>query len=188
MEDYYETLGVSKTATQDEIKSAYRKLAMKYHPDKNPGNKEAEEKFKKISVAYDVLGDEAKRQSYDANGFYGEQTSNQNSSYYGNTYQDPFWQWANYSNQNNGTSNHYYYDNQQNENYGWNYSYKRPQKKASFSNLIFSIFILFICLSFARYSIFIFPIGPVLCLAGIISGIQGIVSNVKGLFSKHKKS
>ncbi len=63
--DYYEVLGVSKTATADEIKSAYRKLAMKYHPDRNPGNKEAEEKFKEAAEAYDVLHDAEKRQRYD---------------------------------------------------------------------------------------------------------------------------
>lgn len=55
--DYYQTLGVSKTASADEIKKAYRKLAVKYHPDKNPGDKSAEEKFKQVSEAYDVLSD-----------------------------------------------------------------------------------------------------------------------------------
>ena len=69
--DYYEVLGVSKTATADEIKSAYRKLAMKYHPDRNPGNKEAEEKFKEAAEAYDVLHDAEKRQRYDQFGHAG---------------------------------------------------------------------------------------------------------------------
>lgn len=63
--DYYEVLGVSKSATADEIKSAYRKLAMKYHPDRNPGDKAAEEKFKEAAEAYDVLHDAEKRQRYD---------------------------------------------------------------------------------------------------------------------------
>jgi len=64
-EDYYQVLGVDKKATADEIKKAYRKLALKWHPDKNPNNKAAEEKFKKISEAYAVLSDTEKRQQYD---------------------------------------------------------------------------------------------------------------------------
>jgi curved DNA-binding protein len=63
--DYYQTLGVSKTATQDEIKKAYRKLAVKYHPDKNQGDKQAEERFKEISEANEVLSDPEKRKKYD---------------------------------------------------------------------------------------------------------------------------
>ena len=66
--DYYEVLGVAKNATADEIKSAYRKLAMKYHPDRNPGDKAAEEKFKEAAEAYDVLHDAEKRQRYDQSG------------------------------------------------------------------------------------------------------------------------
>jgi len=67
-EDYYQILGVDKKASVDEIKKAYRKLAVKWHPDKNPNNKAAEEKFKKISEAYAVLSDSQKRQQYDTFG------------------------------------------------------------------------------------------------------------------------
>ncbi|MDE6489894.1 MAG: molecular chaperone DnaJ [Muribaculaceae bacterium] len=63
--DYYEVLGVSKSATEDELKKAYRKMAIKYHPDKNPGDKEAEEKFKEAAEAYDVLSNPEKRAKYD---------------------------------------------------------------------------------------------------------------------------
>lgn len=65
MADYYDILEISRNATQDEIKKAYRKKALKYHPDKNPGDSTAEKKFKEISEAYEVLGDEQKRQMYD---------------------------------------------------------------------------------------------------------------------------
>ncbi|OSI09650.1 molecular chaperone DnaJ [Neisseria zoodegmatis] len=69
--DFYETLGVARSASDDEIKKAYRKLAMKYHPDRNPGNAEAEEKFKEIQKAYDILSDKQKRSAYDQYGHAG---------------------------------------------------------------------------------------------------------------------
>ena len=69
--DYYEVLGVDKNATADDIKRAYRKLAVKYHPDKNPGNKEAEEKFKEAAEAYSVLSDSDKKMKYDQFGHAG---------------------------------------------------------------------------------------------------------------------
>src|SRR5579871_2073944 len=68
--DYYETLGVPRTADADEIRKAYRKLARKHHPDLNPGDKAAEDRFKKVQEAYDVLSDDKKKQMYDQVGFY----------------------------------------------------------------------------------------------------------------------
>lgn len=72
-QDYYDLLGVSKTASEEEIKKAYRKLALKYHPDRNPGNKEAEEKFKLINEAYAVLSNPEKRKQFDTFGMGGFQ-------------------------------------------------------------------------------------------------------------------
>src|ERR1700739_3900775 len=70
--DYYELLGVTRKATAKDIRNAFRKLARKYHPDLNPGDKASEEKFKQLQEAYDVLSDTKKRQMYDQYGFYSD--------------------------------------------------------------------------------------------------------------------
>ncbi|MDR0915330.1 MAG: molecular chaperone DnaJ [Endomicrobium sp.] len=79
--DYYDILGISRAASMDEIKSAYRKLALKYHPDKNPNNKAVEEKFKEINEAYGVLSDPQKKQEYDTYGHASNDTTNNNYTY-----------------------------------------------------------------------------------------------------------
>ncbi|MFM2343808.1 MAG: chaperone protein DnaJ [Pseudomonadota bacterium] len=76
MKDFYETLGVAKNASPEEIKKSYRKLAMKYHPDRNQGTKDAEDKFKEIQKAYDILSDEQKRGAYDSYGHAGVDPNN----------------------------------------------------------------------------------------------------------------
>src|SRR5579863_7665599 len=71
-QDYYQTLGVERTATADEVRKAYRKLARKHHPDLNPGDKSAEDHFKRVQEAYDVLSDPKKKEMFDQYGFYSE--------------------------------------------------------------------------------------------------------------------
>src|SRR6202048_3733078 len=74
-QDYYKLLDVARTATEADIKKAYRRLAMKYHPDRNPGDKEAEEKFKEAKEAYEILSDSQKRAVYDQHGHAGIEAS-----------------------------------------------------------------------------------------------------------------
>ena len=88
--DYYETLGVKKSASKEEIKSAYRKLAMKYHPDRNPGDKNAEVKFKEASEAYQILSDPEKKNSYDQFGHSAFQNSGGGFSDFGGFDSDAF--------------------------------------------------------------------------------------------------
>src|SRR5579862_4469389 len=71
-QDYYQTLGVARDAGEDDIRKAYRKLARKHHPDLNPGDKAAEDRFKKVQEAYDVLSEPKKKQMYDQLGYYSE--------------------------------------------------------------------------------------------------------------------
>jgi len=98
--DYYKVLGVSKNATKDEIKKAYRKLAVKYHPDKNKGNKEAEEKFKEVNEANEVLSDEEKRKKYDQFG--------ENWQYYQQSGDQGGFDWSQYANQGGGQTRYTY--------------------------------------------------------------------------------
>ncbi len=199
MSNYYETLGVAKTATADEIKKAYRTLAFKYHPDRNPGNAEAEEKFKQISAAYDVLGDEAKRRQYDmgysTDSYSSSQTAG-NQQYqrqYQYTYSNPFgddnfWEWFNSAqfrsrNQQTQNTNNYYnqYD------YSNRASNEPETKRDYFSQLFLKALQTFVGFTFFRFSWIIIPFGPIICIGVIVNGISGIIKALKGLFSSSRK-
>lgn len=189
--DYYEILGVSKTATSDEIKKAYRTLAFKYHPDRNPDDKEAEEKFKKIAAAYEVLGDEQKRRHYDLTGQADNQqqyTYNRSQNYgtYGSspfTDEDTFWSWFNGSSQNNNTENY----NNNRRAYKTDYEYRNNSKGDYFSHLVVKAVQTFFGLFFFRFSFLIIPFGPLICIGIISNGITGIVHSIKGLARLLKK-
>ena len=89
--DYYNLLGVSRDASEQELKRAYKKLAMKYHPDRNQGDKNAEKKFKEVSEAYEVLSDQNKRQAYDQFGHEGlDQRFGQGGGFQGGSFNDIF--------------------------------------------------------------------------------------------------
>ena len=189
MNDYYSVLGISKNATQEEIKKAYRNLAFKYHPDRNPDNKEEEERFKKISEAYDVLGDEKKRAEYDRFGSAGSSYNSENS-YYQNNYQnyyqqqsysnpfgseDSFWQWFNSSaSQNSGRNTNYYYE------------YKNPEqnysKKSLWTEFFMKVGQIIIGLFFFRFSWIIIPFGPLLCLGLLATGFTGAIRALRLIF------
>ena len=189
MENLYTVLGVAENATADEIKKAYRDAAFKYHPDRNHGNAEAEEKFKNISAAYSVLGDETKRAEYDR---YGSTDSYARAAYTGGTYgsssggftngsfDTDFWSWYEETMKNSrtetGGTRFYRYTYESPEE-------PRPPKQAAFSSLIRHIAVFFIGLAFLRYSWLLLPFGPILCLAAIVNGFTGTIRALRILFS-----
>lgn len=176
MDDLYAVLGVSKNATADEIKKAYRDAAFRYHPDRNPGDAGAEEKFKQINAAYAVLGDPVQRVQYDRYG-----SENQSNPYNGyrrtdqQQSQDPFqdmFGYGGYGYGNSGSRYTYTWTSGQGENY-------EPTRSEAFSLLLKNICIFFLGIFFFRFSFFIFPIGPILSFAAIVSGITGAFRSVK---------
>ena len=180
MDDYYEVLGVSKTASAEEIKKAYRAAAIKNHPDRNPGDATAEERFKKINAAYAVLSDPQQRVQYDRYGsttdqsFYGQQRQQQ---------YDPFWDMFN-----NGQSYQSYSQNSYNNWSHTNQEQKNPSRSEAFSMLLKYICILVVSSFFFKYSILFLPIGPILVLLAFANGISGVLRSLKYIFTKKPKT
>lgn len=182
MEDLYSILGVERNATADQIKKAYRELAMKYHPDRNPGDAIAEENFKKISSAYSVLGDETKRKQYD---MYGSADNSSSTTYsgnwqgYGGYYQgNPFEEWFKES-QNYNRKTQYYYETSNN-------NYEKPTKAKAFGKLLSSLVSILLGFFLLRFSFILLPIGPILCIMAITNGFSGAFRAVKFILTPKK--
>ena len=188
MTDFYEELGVSKDASADEIKKAYRKLAFKYHPDQNPGDKAAEEKFKRITAAYDVLGDEEKRRAYD-NGSSNPFENGYNQEWSNTTYENPFgpgsdfWSWFAGTGAGQGSAETDEYE--QNEAQNQNRRYTKYTNRGYRSLLIRKTLQTLIGVGFLRFSYWI-PFGYFICLILIFGGIRGIRIAIRGLRSGSK--
>lgn len=203
MEDLYTVLGVSKSATAEEIKKAYRNLAFKYHPDRNPGDKSAEEKFKQINSAYSVLGDETKRRQYDSYGSaeaydraerYGGANSSSGGWQYDNPFGqrgyggysgDPFWDFFN-----QGQSDSQNENSAQNTQRKYTYTYTsrntekptRSQAAASLGKGFLKAFAGLLGISFFKW---FFPLN-ILCIAGLVKGIKQIFVSIKYLLAGEK--
>ena len=213
MDDLYQVLGVSKNADADEIKKAYRNLAFKYHPDRNAGDKAAEEKFKQINSAYSVLGDETKRRQYDAAGSsYASSGSSSQGNYggysYGNKWgsygtgsayggynhgpedYDPFWEYFGNAKSNSYNWNSSSYSksgNNSSDSYTWT---TRSTEKISrsdglrmFASNFLQTIIAFVVL---RIIAFFFPLNLV-CLVIFIQGISGMFKSLRYIFQPLKK-
>lgn len=185
MENYYDILGVPKTATPEEIKKAYRKLAIQYHPDKNGGNLEAEEKFKKISEAYSVLSDDSKRSQYDQFGQYSyngyNQETTQNYGPFGSAY-GPFgsqsgWEWH-YGGKTEDGANVWETYRPAQEKQGF------ASKKEAFTSMITSIISFLVALYLFRISFIILPVGPVICISVLVSSVSKFFKALGYIFVK----
>lgn len=194
MEDYYSVLGVAKTASADEIKKAYRKLAFKYHPDRNSGDARAEEMFKKINEAYSVLGDEEKRRMYDSPSFTDSQTFYNNYGNY-NTYggysesfdgEDPFEAFFGFGGQNSRRQDYSRQDfNRQRRNWRPPKMTRRDVKNRLFYSVLKCIGSVMGIFLFGRYTFFFLNI---IFFFTFVSSFTDAVACVKFLFNGNKNA
>lgn len=198
LKDYYEILGVERNATEDEIKKAYRTLAFKYHPDRNPDDKNAETKFKEINDAYQVLSDAAKRSDYDRYGFQSENPFSRYSSYENQNYgyrrpqyeyyenpfesEDTFWSWFSGGADESGNERNYYQ---------WT-SQKRRQTKRTKDQLFGAVVLGVLQAVFGTFLFgrlfFLFPVGPIIGIGLMSAGITGAVRALRELVSGTKSN
>lgn len=190
MDDLYKILGVPRSASAEEIKKAYREAAFKYHPDRNAGDSIAEDKFKKISAAYSVLGDETKRAEYDRYGSadeyaraasYTRQNGQTGQAYAQDPFGADFWTW--YEQAMNAQR-----DRSSNSFYRTSYTYEQaPEenetKRDALVGFIRSALTFAAGFIFLRYSWILLPFGPILCLAAIVNGFTGALRSIRILFS-----
>lgn len=190
MEDFYKELGVEKTASAEEIKKAYRNMAFKYHPDRNPDDKVAEEKFKKVNEAYSVLGDESKRRQYDAFGSGYNQSYGQGTGTYGGAYsssstggfsEDDFWNMFGGRNTGNSYQRRYTYHNDE-DYYSTNYT--RKEGVGILINGLGQTILGFgaLMIPFIRW---VFPLNLFAVLFGS-SGIVKVLKSFRIMFGKNK--
>ena len=180
MNNLYQILGVEKNATADEIKKAYRTLAFKYHPDRNAGDKAAEDKFKEINEAYSILGDETKRRQYDMMGSYSSQN-------YGSGYQNTYQNAGNFYNADDPFAEFFrnaYKSSSNNDNYRYTYTWtsrktEEPKGKKAFP---------FFCRSLLKVLVIlclIYFVGPwfflikIFAFFSLISGISDVLKNAR---------
>ncbi len=186
MDDLYEVLGVDRNASAEEIKKAYRVLAMKYHPDRNQGDAAAEKKFQQINNAYSVLSDESKRRQYDLygsssmSGSYGPSSSDYRAQY--DYTENPFWKF--YSSQQNQSSTDSNDDGQsQNQTFTW-FTKRRTRpisRKEGLGMFASGILQGVLCFLGLRVLMFFFPLN-ILLIAGGIKGFLRAINSVKYIF------
>jgi len=198
MENYYDILGVSKNATADEIKKAYRSLAFKYHPDRNPGDKAAEEKFKKITVAYDTLSDPAKKRDYDLGGTTSSSSYANSGNYsYRSSYtggnpfgaNGPFSSWYDNESQNSGEQEQYTYYYNSNKTPKFTKEYYKRRLWSNVAKTIVSAFVGRFIIS--TWLIALFPIGPIaalICGVNFVTGILGTISSIGNILATSKSN
>lgn len=178
MEDLYQDLGISKTATAEEIKKAYRDAAFKYHPDRNPGNTTAEEKFKRINAAYSVLGDESKRSQYDRYGSASERPAtyqNAKTQYGYDPFEELFRRSQNAETQRRSYTYTYYSNSSQKS--------KHNTKKDAVSQLIRSLISICLCVLFFPFALHFSILGLLVIISVIVNGVSGILRSLQYLFS-----